>query len=129
MEKVLTIAGRQVLFKSTGAFLYTYKAQTGRDPFEDLRILGDCIDENGNLTIDGSNYMALLHLAWALAKTADPKIFPPMEWLDTFDEFPLREVMPELVDMLFSSLCSTTESKKKENPQRMIKKKPWWRRR
>ena len=36
MEKILTIDGRQVKFKSTGAFLLRYKAQFGRDALQDI---------------------------------------------------------------------------------------------
>ena len=114
MEKILTIDGRQVKFKSTGAFLLRYKAQFGRDAIQDIFRLQDAIDESGELV----NYEALdlevfYNLVWTLAKTADPSIPPPMEWLDSFSEFPVVDIIPEVVDMIFSCLKSTVQSKKK----------------
>lgn len=115
MEKILTIDGRQVKFKSTGAFLLRYKAQFGRDAIQDVLKLQAAIDRKTN---ELSNYDALdlevfYNLAWTLAKTADPSIPPPLEWLDEFSEFPLMDIIPEIVDMIFSCLTSTVESKKK----------------
>lgn len=115
MEKILTIDGRQVKFKSTGAFLLRYKAQFGRDAIQDILKLQSAIDLNTNELV---NYEALdlevfYNLAWSLAKTADPSLPPPMEWLDSFSEFPLVDVLPELTDMIFSSLTTTVQSKKK----------------
>ena len=114
MEKILTIDGRQVKFKSTGAFLLRYKAQFGRDALKDIFVLQKVIGESGNITnIDALDLEVLYDLAWTLAKTADPSIQTPLEWLDTFGEFPLIDIMPEIADMIFSSLTSTAESKKK----------------
>jgi hypothetical protein len=45
-----------------------------------------------------------------MAKTADPTIPEPMEWLEQFDEFPMAQIIPELQDMMTSSFQS---SKKK----------------
>ena len=114
MEKILTIDGRQVKFKSTGAFLLRYKAQFGRDALQDIFRLQTAVDAEGVIK-DASalDLEIIFNLVWSLAKTADPSIPPPMEWLDEFSEFPLAEIVPEVVDMIFSSLGSTVEPKKK----------------
>lgn len=114
MEKVLTIDGRQVRFKSTGAFLLRYKAQFGRDALQDILRLQSAIDSKGQIkNIDTLDLEVFYNLIWTLAKTADPNILPPLEWLDTFSAFPLMDIIPEIVDMIFSCLSSTAESKKK----------------
>ena len=114
MEKTLTIDGRQVKFKSTGAFLLRYKAQFGRDALQDIFKLQDAVDSKNRIkNISALDLEVLYDLAWTLAKTADPNIPPPMEWLDEFSEFPLMDIIPEIVDMIFSCLTSTVESKKK----------------
>ncbi len=115
MEKILIIDGRQVKFKSTGAFLLKYKAQFGRDAIQDIFKLQNAIDTETNELV---NYEALdlevfYNLIWTLAKTADPSLPPPMEWLDGFSEFPLIDIIPEVIDMIFSCLKSTVNSKKK----------------
>ncbi len=114
MEKILTIDGRQVKFKSTGAFLLRYKAQFGRDAIQDILRLQSAIDNKDQIkNIDTLDLEVFYNLIWTLAKTADPNIPPPMEWLDEFSEFPLMDIIPEIVDMIFSCLTSTVESKKK----------------
>lgn len=114
MEKILTIDGRQVRFKSTGAFLLRYKAQFGRDALQDIFKLQDAVDSKNRIkNIDALDLEVFYNLVWTLAKTADPSIPPPLEWLDEFSEFPLMDIIPEIVDMVFSCLTSTVESKKK----------------
>ena len=114
MEKVLTIDGRQVKFKSTGAFLLRYKAQFGRDALQDLFRLQSAVDSKGNIK-DASalDLEVIYNLVWTLAKTADPNIPPPLEWLDEFSEFPLRDIVPKVIDMIFASMGTTVEPKKK----------------
>ena len=114
MEKILTIDGRQVAFKSTGAFMLRYKAQFGRDAVQDLYKLQQVVDVGGQIA-DASalDLEVFYNLVWTLAKTADPTIPPPLEWLDTFGEFPLIDIIPEVVDMMFSSLTVSVTAKKK----------------
>jgi len=110
----LTIDGRQVKFKSTGAFLLRYKAQFGRDALRDIFKLQDAVDSKNRIkNIDALDLEVFYNLVWTLAKTADPSIPPPLEWLDTFGEFPLAEIVPEVIDLIFSSLGTTVEPKKK----------------
>ena len=114
MEKILTIDGRQVKFKSTGAFLLRYKAQFGRDALRDIFKLQDAVDSKNRIkNIDALDLEVFYNLVWTLAKTADPSIPPPMEWLDEFSEFPLMDIIPEIIDLIFSSLGATVEPKKK----------------
>lgn len=114
MEKILTIDGRQVKFKSTGAFLLRYKAQFGRDALQDIFKLQEAIDKDNKIkNIDALNLEAFYDLIWTLAKTADSKIPPPLDWLDSFGEFPLIDILPELMEMIFSCLSTTVQSKKK----------------
>jgi hypothetical protein len=114
MEKVLVIDGRQVAFKSTGAFLLRYKAQFGRDAIQDIYKLQQTVDTVGQIAnIDALDLEVFYNLIWTLAKTADPTIPPPLEWLDTFSEFPLIDIIPEVIDMMFASLSVTAQSKKK----------------
>ncbi len=110
----MTIDGRQVKFKSTGAFLLRYKAQFGRDALQDILKLQGAIDNKNQIkNIDALDLEVFYNLVWTLAKTADPSIPPPLEWLDEFSEFPLVDIIPEIADMIFSCLTSTVESKKK----------------
>jgi len=114
VEKVLTIDGRQVTFKSTGAFMLRYKAQFGRDAVQDIFKLQQAVDVKGQIAdINALDLEVFYNLVWTLAKTADPLIPPLFEWLDTFSEFPLIDIIPEVMDMMFSSLTVSVKSKKK----------------
>ncbi len=114
MEKILTIDGRQVKFKSTGAFLLRYKAQFGRDAIQDIFKLQGAIDSKNQIkNIDALDLEVFYDLVWTLAKTADPGIPPPMEWLDEFSEFPLIDILPQVMSLITGCLTSTVESKKK----------------
>ena len=122
MEKELTIDGRQVAFKSTGAFLLRYKMQFKRDAIADIYRMYNSVavsPETGKeeVNLETLDLEVFYNLVWTLAKTADPTIPPPLEWLDSFDEFPLTEILPETMDMMMSCLSSTVESKKKQIPE------------
>lgn len=115
MEKILTIDGRQVKFKSTGAFLLRYKAQFGRDAIQDIFKLSNAVDLKTKKlkNVEALDLEVFYNLVWTLAKTAEPNLPPPMEWLDTFSKFPLVEILPEVMDMIMSCLQPTATSKKK----------------
>lgn len=57
--------------------------------------------------------LVIYNFIWVLAKTANPTIPDPMEWLDSLDSLPLAEVLPEIVELLNDSIRS--KKKKKMN--------------
>ena len=110
MEKMIIIDGRPVRFKSTAAFLKRYKAQFRRDPFADLfKAIEAFSGENVNLA--ACDLEIFYDIAWTMAKTADSGINDPMTWLDGFDTFPLAEIMPQLMDLMTSTIGMTVEQK------------------
>src|SRR6056297_2278462 len=115
MEKILNIDGRNVKFKSSGAFLLKYKMQFNRDAFKDLIRLAEAVDME-KLTIKNADHFDLevfFNMTWVLAKNANPQLPPPIEWLDTFSEFPLMEIIPEIIELMMLCLQSSVQSKKK----------------
>ena len=46
------------------------------------------------------DFEVFYNISWIMAKTADPTIPEPMEWLEQFDEFPMVEIIPELQDLM-----------------------------
>lgn len=115
MEKILTIDGQQVKFKSSASFLLRYKMQFQRDGLRDLLRLQDAIDvETKQLkNTDKFDLEVFYNMTWVLAKVANPQIPPPLEWLDTFSEFPLMEIIPEIIELMMLCLQSSVQSKKK----------------
>lgn len=111
MEKTLTIDGKQVRFKSTGATPLRYKTQFGTDFFADLMKMEKLSKIKNKKQPSYEDVKSLdmevfYNICWVLAKTADKSIPEPLEWLDTFDEFPLMEILPELQELISGSLQS-----------------------
>lgn len=115
MEKILNIDGKMIKFKSTGASLLRYKMEFRRDALQDFYKLLDSINQETNEIedINALDIDVFYNLAWVLAKTGDPSIGTLIEWLDTFDTFPVLEVLPDVVELFLSCLTSTVEAKKK----------------
>ena len=115
MEKIINIDGRNVKFKSTGAYLLRYKAQFGRDALQDIYKMSGAVDSKTKeiKNIEEMDLEVFYDLIWTLAKTADKEIDPPLEWLDTFGEFPLMDIIPDVMDLIMSCIKSSTPSKKK----------------
>lgn len=117
MEKTITIDGKDIRFKSTGAVTKRYKMQFQRDFFKDLSKmivpLAGTDFENEELEaakiMEQIDFDLFQDLAWVYAKTADPSIPEPLTWLDSFSTFPMMEIIPELQELLML----TIDTKKK----------------
>ena len=113
METVIKIDGKDIPFKSTGSAPLRYKMQFKRDFFADLIKLKNGFTGKSEMyeILETIDLEVFYNIAWICAKTADPTIPSPMEWLDTFDTFPIIEIAPQLQDILFASL-GTINTKK-----------------
>lgn len=111
MEKTIEIDGKKIRFKSNGATPLRYKAQFGTDYFKEILKLAPLQKiKSGNITANdlaALDFEVFYNISWILAKTADPTIPEPLEWLEQFDEFPMATVIPELQDLMLSSFQST----------------------
>ena len=113
MEKTIIIDDQEVRFKSTGATPLRYKSQFGEDFFVAITKLEKLSSINKDAVtyedIAKIDFETLYNICWVLAKTANKEIPDPITWLDSFDSFPLMDVIPELGDLIMSSV----QSKKK----------------
>ena len=64
-----------------------------------------------NVDLSNVDFEVIYDLTWLYAKTADPNIPDPMTWLDEFEEFPIEEIMPEVMELI----QVTMGAKNKEN--------------
>ena len=103
MEKTIEIDNKKVSFKSTAATPLRYKAQFGKDFFVDIMKLSS-LDGLNSKKIDKLDFDVFYNIIWVLAKTANKKIPDPITWLDEFEEFPLFDIIPELQDLILSSM-------------------------
>jgi hypothetical protein len=125
VEKTITIDEKEVRFKSTGATALRYKSQFKQDLFKDLfkmagleKVMNTDPNEIDPKDLESLDFNVFYNIVWVLAKTADDTIPEPIAWLDTFDEFPMMEVIPQLHELIFSSMQST----KKKSTKRKTKK-------
>ncbi|NMF06530.1 hypothetical protein ACUH7Y_25215 [Clostridium beijerinckii] len=113
MEKTITIDNKEVTFKSTAATPLRFKAQFHKDYFAEiikLNRLNKFKDATDNFEmLENADFEIFYNIIWVLAKTADNSIPDPITWLDGFDEFPLFQIIPEIQDLIASSI----QSKKK----------------
>lgn len=126
MIKTIAIEDQNVKFDTALSWMFVYRTQFGRDPLElvmpaikaavplfenagqelttaDLDLLTDILAEL-NMT-DG------LQLIWALAKNADKDIAEPEVWYREFSQFPLDDVLEELIPAIAASCISTKKFK------------------
>lgn len=116
MEKILNIGDQKVRFKSTAAFAKKYKAQFHRNIFSDLFKLSNAVNKGDDgkeeVNFEALDFDLFYDIAWVLAKTADDSIPPVEEWLDSFETFPIEEIMPQLLEMVEKSITSSVSKKK-----------------
>lgn len=110
MEKIINIDCKNVKFKTNGALLFLYKAQFRRDAMKDIMAIRSAIGDDGEVDAEKLDFEVFFNLAWTMAKIADKNIDPPMEWLSSFDEFPILDILPDIFELLESALST---SKKK----------------
>lgn len=114
MEKIITIDGKKVGFKTNGATPLRYKAQFGKDYFKEIlklapleKMIGKKKTEINMNDLDVLDFEMFYNISWIMAKTYDPTIPEPMEWLEQFDEYPLADIIPELQELMASSFQTT----------------------
>ena len=117
MEKTLTIDGKQVPFRKSGATMLAYKRQTGREFYSDLSAFLGCVnrDEKGNIIMtaggvpsvdmDKFDIEYMYDMLHVMAKAADKSISPDvLEWLDTFEDFDVIGIFCKLLPMLSAEM-------------------------
>jgi hypothetical protein len=119
MEKTLKIDGKNVTFKVTGGTLYRYDQQFKKSFLADAASLSNFEETkkkkkvkrpDGKITFQDEydftklNLELVYNIAWTMAKTADPSIPDPQVWLDSFETFPITEIIEPIMDMLQKSI-------------------------
>ena len=122
MIKSMKIGKREVAFDTSLSWMFVYRMQFGSDPIEvimpaikaaiplfdregddltaaDLDLITDILAE--------LNVTEGLQLIWAIARNADKEITDPVAWYHSFENFPLDEVLTELIPAIVESCIST----------------------
>lgn len=117
MEKIVKIDGRDVRLKSSAALPLRYKAQFGRDLFADMakmEAVGQKQDgkkkPKDTIGLDAIDTEVFFNVVWALAKCADPSIPPVIEWVETFEEFPVFAIFEEAGELVTLSMGTSEKN-------------------
>ena len=96
MEKTLLVGGNEIRLKSHGAIPLLYKMNFGKDFFAEIAKMNVTEKNIGNMDME-----VFYNLVFLFAKTADKSLPPtPIEWLETFEEFPIMDVLPDITEMI-----------------------------
>jgi hypothetical protein len=111
MEKTVTIDGRDVRLKSSAALPLRYKAQFGRDLFADMAKMDDVGDgKKKKVDLSALDTDAIFNVIWTLAKCADPSIPPVIDWVESFEEFPVFAIFKEAGPLITLSMGTSQKN-------------------
>lgn len=126
MIKTINIDGKEVKFSTNAYFANIFKNQFGYDILtvimplvsEALKGLDELYIRQETEAIMPSTIGELLenvyslemvdinNFIWSLAKMADPGIDEPIKWYSQFNEFPVIDILKELLEIIVPSLIS-----------------------
>lgn len=142
MIKTINIGGKDVDFKLSLSAFFIFKNQFGYDGLQKLLpVLGEAV-ESFDLNIESEEDLKIsdlsiatfgqmlqniysfeiteiLNFIWVFAKNADKKIPLPEKWFSEFEDFPVYDVLKELLPALFETLVTkkkltNTKTQKKQ---------------
>ena len=94
MEKIITIDGKDVRLKITAAFPLRFNALTGKEYFS-----------------NDSTTQRFYDTVWVAAKCADETIPDVLEWVESFETFPIFSIFNEVTDFISKSITATKNAK------------------
>lgn len=140
MIKTITIDSRNVEINTSAGWLYLYRNRFGHDILPDILPLIESIfaavaavleDLEGELTtkavmesisndtmvdafvkVSGMETITVLNVLWAMAKNADPGTPDPVSFFNTFERFPVDEVVPVLFNAIVDSSVSSKNAER-----------------
>ena len=131
MKKEIKIGDKTVELNSSAGWFYDYQEQFGRDIMPDLMpllegLLGTLAELQDGATdklvltdeivgkiIDAlatAEVTTIFNITWAMAHNADETIESPRKWVNSFENFPVDEIVPELAVLIIQSSVSSKNS-------------------
>lgn len=144
MEKTIKIGEKEVRLNNNVGWAMTYRDQFGHDILQTLTpmfasaldVVGGIIAQTGKTkdfaledllaVMDGDSlldalahigtfeFVDVINLTWALAKTADEDLPDPKVWVREFDTFPIDVIVPEVFGLLIGGLVSSKNLRRLE---------------
>lgn len=111
LVKTIDIDGKSVPFAASASLVFKYRTAFGSDIFHDIPVTS----QDKSKIAEGDVMISALRLAWLMAKMADPQIpDTPEEWLDSFEVFPLQDVLSQALTLWTESMGTTVPRPKKK---------------
>lgn len=115
MREIVTIDGKEVKLVSHGGTPFIYKQEFGSDFFADLMVLIKSLDATDNIDgfdlskvtyeqLDHIDLGVLYQLIYVFAKCGNKELPGMLEWLESFDEFPVFDLMEPINNVIGSLL-------------------------
>lgn len=114
MEKIISIDGKNIRFRSTAGTLMRYRNNFGRDFIKDIVAL----EKKFKTVKTGQSQFELIELdmfekiAWSMAKTANNNTPDIEHWLDDFESFSIMQILPEIMELLVGNLSQESQKKR-----------------
>ena len=96
--------------------MYRYKSQFGKEYLADIMKLSKVYGDIQKISTskakpDYSTFdiEVFYNILWCMAKSADLTIPDPMTWLDSFETFPVFEILPQVMDIIGGNSISTAK--------------------
>lgn len=151
MEKTIKIGEKEVRLNNNVGWAMIYRDQFGRDILQTLTpmfasaldVIGGIISETGKTkgfemedllaVMDGDSlldalahigtfeFVDVINLTWALAKTADEDLPDPKVWVREFDTFPIDVIATEVFGLLISGLVSSKNLRRLEEIKKELR--------
>lgn len=151
MEKTIKIGDKDVRLNNNVGWAMIYRDQFGRDILQTLTpmfasaldVIGGIISETGKTknfemedllaVMDGDSlldalahigtfeFVDVINLTWALAKTADEDLPAPKVWVREFDTFPIDVIASEVFGFLISGLVSSKNLRRLEEIKKELR--------
>ena len=78
---------------------------------------------NAMIHLGAFEFVDFLNITWALAKNADDSIPDPKTWIREFEVFPLDDIAPEVIKLIFAGLVSSKNLKRLNDLQKTVQLK------
>lgn len=114
MERVYKIAGKEIKLKAVANNAIIYRSAFGADMFQAQSVFMTLVDSRGNVDWGKVDGLDMMRLVWTMAKSADKNFMPFDDWIDTLDEFPIFDIVNDLIDMLQVNMISITPIKNRK---------------
>ena len=116
IEKILTIDGKEVTFRSSASVPRIYRIKFGRDIFKDISKLEKSYKNKGGedaSSMEIEDLEIFENVAYIMAFHADPAIPKTIdEWLEGFSMFSIYEILPEILELWGTNFITDLEAKK-----------------